>query len=694
MKFIALIVFGLMTAILKGQSAGDPLEQPPVFTNCKSLTGDALEACFFDELSHFVAQNLELPDVVVADNYKGKLILFFEVNAQGEFVLQNTEAVYPELKTAAKALFEKLPKILPATYSGKPIALNYKMPIAIPLTTQEMQSESTLAQELLALQKTEYDQIINLPFKKNQKYKSQLIIPFSHEVYSRFDGSMQVVGNNAHTSSKPLLFSDVAPYYSFENELQNIEKPVSGWWGRKWWNEHMVQVQGENYWFTIDPGADLQLGKESEESDFNFTYNNTRAIIVQGGLGKQLNFYTSFLESQGRFAEYFNDLSRSIKPDGGNPGIVPGRDIGKETRAVGGFDYPVAEAYLSYKPSQYFDMQLGYSKNFIGDGYRSLLQSDSGSPYPFFKLNTRFWKIKYTNTWTALKDVRPEVTNSGSFRTKYMASHYLSYNVTKRLNVGFFEAAIWENDNGQGFDVSYLNPIIFYQAVQFSLGSRGGNSLIGLSGKYKFSDQINAYGQWVIDEFSGADVFGGNESYKNKLGFQLGVKYFDAFKIPGLILQAEINQVRPYVYSNNEVQLNYGHKNQSLGHPWGANFRELIAIARYRHQRWYGTAKLIYGRRGLEPQDTEFDFGGSIYSNDEVRPSDTAPFFQGNEATTFYAEAEIGYLINPSTNLKAYVQPIYRTINVAENNAVDFDRSTLWFNLGFRTDLFNWYYDY
>jgi hypothetical protein len=52
-------------------------------------------------------------------------------------------------------------------------------------------------------------------------------------------------------------------------------------------------------------------------------------------------------------------------------------------------------------PSKNFDLQLGYGKNFIGDGYRSLLTTDG--PYPYFKLNTTFWKIKYTNTYMWLK---------------------------------------------------------------------------------------------------------------------------------------------------------------------------------------------------------------------------------------------------------------------------------------------------
>ena len=177
----------------------------------------------------------------------------------------------------------------------------------------------------------------------------------------------------------------------------------------------------------------------------------------------------------------------------------------------------------------------------------------------------------------SLRDVRSEVTEDGSFRTKYMANHYLSYNVTKRLNIGLFESVIWQNDNDRGFDFNYINPIIFYRAIEFSTGSRGGNALIGLSAKYKFTDRINAYGQLIIDEFSTSDVSGANGSYKNKTGYQLGVKYYHAFGLKNLTVQAEYNRVRPFTYSHNTVVLNYGHNNQSMAHTLGSNFSEFYS---------------------------------------------------------------------------------------------------------------------
>ena len=62
------------------------------------------------------------------------------------------------------------------------------------------------------------------------------------------------------------------------------------WWKRKLFNEHLVQLQGKDYWFTIDPIFDLQVGKDID-ADFNTTFNNTRGFYVQGGLGKKTEFF-------------------------------------------------------------------------------------------------------------------------------------------------------------------------------------------------------------------------------------------------------------------------------------------------------------------------------------------------------------------------------------------------------------------
>lgn len=693
----------LLPTLFFAQSV-DTLEKHPVFPACGNVTNVELPSCFNTQVQQFLVDNFKVPSSV-SEEELNPFNVQFEVTTEGIFEVIYTDSNNAALKEETARVFASMPTIVPTTYNGTPAISQFIMPVIFPLVVREtvMNPMATAASTNPALAATpateikdtfvnEYELIENMPFD-NEEYSSQLNIPLSHEMYTRFDAAMNRVGTNTHTAQKPYIYSEVNKYYNFSEENSTLIKERSTWLGRKWWNEHFVTIKGEDYWFTLDPGLDLQVGRDFD-NDLS-TYNNTRLVNFQGGLGKTINFNATVYESQGRFPAYIDRYARSIKPDGGNPGIVPGRGIAAQFKEDS-FDYPVATGNVSITPSKYFNVQLGHGKQFLGDGYRSLFFSDNATPFPYFKLNTTFWKFKYTNTWMSLRDVRPEVTADGSFRTKYIANHYLSYNVTERLNIGLFESVIWQNDNDRGFDFNYLNPVIFYRAIEFSTGSRGGNALLGLSGKYKVNDKVNLYGQFIIDEFSTSDVFGGEGSYKNKTGYQVGVKYYNAFKIDNLYLQAEYNRVRPFAYSHNTIILNYGHNNQPLAHTLGANFSELIAIARYRKDRWYGDAKVIVAKRGLELNEDNIPFyGGNIYGTEDNRLSDDGnDLGQGNSTNFFHTELEGGYLINPTTNLKVYASVIYRDFNPEINNALNSSASTVWLNFGLRTDLFNWYYDY
>ena len=68
---------------------------------------------------------------------------------------------------------------------------------------------------------------------------------------------MNVIGTNSHTAAKPFIYNEVSKYYDFKAENEKLAKDVNTWLGRKFWNEHLVQVQGKDYWFTVDPIVDL-----------------------------------------------------------------------------------------------------------------------------------------------------------------------------------------------------------------------------------------------------------------------------------------------------------------------------------------------------------------------------------------------------------------------------------------------------
>ena len=683
-------------------------ERFPVFPECEGQQDAALETCFNNQVHDFVYTTFKVPEELTTKNYKGTIIVLFEVTDEGKFIVQYVDANEKALVEESKNVFEKMPKISPATYNGKPTYAKYTLRITIPLQSiAQIQAEKEAAAEAAKKSTTyvkntkelnEFEAVKYQEFDQPQ-FESHNNIPLSHSYYAQFDDELNQVGANNHTSSKPFAYAEVNKYYNFKEAYKAIEKPKTTWLGKKFWNENLVELKGDDYWFTLNPIVDIQLGKSQSNVTDNSksTFINTRGIQFNGGLGKTVNFTTTLYESQGRFAAYFNRYAESIKPDGGNPAIIPGIGIAKALK-TDAYDFPLAEANLAFTPSNFFNLNLGYGRNFIGDGYRSLLLSDGASPYPYIKVNTTFWKIKYTNIYTWLKDVRPEVIVDKTYATKYVASHYLSMNVSKRLNIGFFESVVWTNQNNRGFDMSFVNPIIFYRAVEFASSSRSGNALLGLTTKYKFNNQINFYGQFLLDEFSLNDIKAGKKSWKNKFGYQLGAKYYNAFNVKNLMLQLEYNHVRPYVYAHSDPITNYGHNNQSLGHNWGGNFKEVVAIARYFKGRYFADAKITFGERGLDfnTPDNNFNYGGNIYLDYDIdRPFDTGVNVgQGNKTTILIADLQAGYLINPSTNMKLFGSLIFRNFSPAAETLTTFKENTTWFSLGLRCDIFNWYFDY
>jgi hypothetical protein len=670
----------------------------PIFSICSNLQGKDLETCFYNEVQQLVYHNFQVPEKLKQSQYTGVVKVLFEVDASGEFKIIVVNSNNEELIAETKKVFSNFPKIGPPTYNGKPTYSKFNLSFAIPLlspeeiaATEKAKKENINVNEGL----TELDSIVYKRFD-NPQFTSHLGIPFSHSYYAQFDAELNQIGSNNHTASKPYTYAEVEKYYNFEKVNASLMKPASGWWGRKVWNENLAEIKGEGYWFAANFLFNVQ-GGISNPSVTDYTFVNTRALNFKGGLGSRLNFTTTFYESQGRFADYYNRYANSIKPSGGNPAIVPGIGIAKAYNSDA-YDFPMADANITFNAAQFLDLQLGYGKNFIGDGYRSLFLSDGASPYPFFKIDANFWKIKYTVDYMWLKDVRPDVTVEKTYASKYMVNHYLSWNVSNRLNLGFFESVVWTNTNGRGFDANFINPIVFYRAVEFSSSSKSGNAVLGLSYKYKWNNQVNLYGQFLIDEFSTSDIFGGNNSWKNKLGYQMGVKYFNAFKVDNLLLQLEFNHVRPYVYSHSEPITNYAHNNQSMGHQWGGNFQELVLLGYYHKDRFYTNVKFTIGTRGFDfdTATDKYNYGQNIYKDyDADRPYDKGvKVGQGNKTSIFVSDVQIGYLINPATNLKFFGNFLFRNFDPTANTETVFKEQTTWFTVGFRSDVFNMYFDY
>ncbi len=117
-----------------------------------------------------------------------------------------------------------------------------------------------------------------------------------------------------------------------------------------------------------------------------------------------------------------------------------------------------------------------------------------------------------------------------------------------------------------------------------------------------------------MDEFVLNEIKAGDGWWANKFAIQLGGKYIDAFGVPNLDLQGEINLARPYTYSHNTQYSNYTSYQQPLAHPLGANFNEAIGMIRYQPlPRLNVTAKLFVTRIGRD--STDYNWGASTAQN-------------------------------------------------------------------------------
>ncbi|MGB1294384.1 MAG: hypothetical protein ACPG6V_02810 [Flavobacteriales bacterium] len=511
-----------------------------------------------------------------------------------------------------------------------------------------------------------------------------------------------------HTSIKPYRPATLIKYISpAEVEYSYKDLPDRSWLARKLFHQDLIRYHSEEEQFDIRINPLMNFGMIRDENLGVFNgvslhpsavvdptnktgFVNTRGIQILGQLGERFSFYTELYENQVDLPGYVKDWSVQ------NNLVVPGAGI-VDFLTNDQYDYLLASGYIQYRSKKYFTFEFGTGKNFIGDGYRSLLLSDNAPISPYLKITTEFGKVKYMNLYTKYLDVNPSVNDDNHY-SKWAASHYLTFNLGKRLSLGVFESTMWgDRENQRGYDITYLNPIIFYRSLEFLNGSEGVNVLLGGNAQYKLSDSYALYGQFILDEFKINEFFAGNGYWGNKYGFQLGVKGFNVLKVKNLNITSEINYVRPFTYSHetsNSPNLgglsNYGHLNQSLAHPLGANFFEWISTGSYQYNRWVVNGELMIATKGFDNPGE--NFGGDIYQSNLYgnRPLGDYGYdnISGNKANIFLLSGRVGYIVNPMYNLKFEAGITIREFSPEVETSTLQKRSDVIFTFGLKTDLF------
>ncbi len=437
---------------------------------------------------------------------------------------------------------------------------------------------------------------------------------------------------------------------------------------------NFLEVKTNNFFLAVNPVFQYVQGIETGYN--KSIYLNSKGITARGTIGKKIGFSTYLTDNQERAPQFYQQQVSTLR-------AVPGVGFYKPFK-TSGYDYFDARGYITVRAGNAIDVQFGYDKNFIGNGYRCLFLSDWGNSNLFLKLNTRIWKINYQNLFMELM---PQFKKNGDslLDRKYAAMHHLSMNVTKWLNIGLFEGIIFGRKNR--FDFQYLNPIIFYRHVEGTIGSPD-NAVAGFDFKANIAHKAQLYGQLLLDEFVLSEVKKNNGSWVNKYGIQLGVKYIDAFGVPNLDIQLEANRVRPFTYTHNDTISNYTHYNQPLAHPLGANFQEFLGIIQYQPApKWHVYLQGIYYYKGLD--SAALNFGGNIFRDYTTRTKNEGfKVGSGNKVTVMNAYLQVSYEIRE--NVYFEVSGLYRHSKTINNPTA---ATTTMFNGGIRINMFNRRYD-
>lgn len=433
-------------------------------------------------------------------------------------------------------------------------------------------------------------------------------------------------------------------------------------------------VDNDNFQFFVNPVIYYSQGYERNYPLEDPIFNNERGIEVRGNIAHKLGFYTYFTDNQARYPTYVNDWLYKFQS-------VPGDGFWKKFKETG-VDHYSARGYITFDAMKYLKFSFGHNRNFIGHGIRSLILSDFAKDYVHLKINTKIWRFNYQNIYAELTDLQPfsqpgESPRVALYPRKYFAAHYLSLDLLKNLNIGFYEGVVFFRQQ-RGFDFNYLNPIIFYRAVEHSIGSPD-NVLIAAQVNYLPTKGVSLYGQYLIDEFKFSEVLAADKWWGNKYSIQLGLKAVDLFEVKNLDYTLEYNMVRPYTYSHDTSASNYIHFNQPLAHPLGANLKEVINKVQFiPFDKMYITATYTYSTQGVDSGG--YNFGSNIFVPYSPIPWEYGvKAGQGVESNINRVDLELSYMLRH--NFFIDFRTTYRNYN---SDFDELDRNDLIFNLGVR----------
>ena len=508
---------------------------------------------------------------------------------------------------------------------------------------------------------------------------AQVTLPLNNEIIRRLEPEI--------LKHDPCFFTSLKPYDQWRiRKMVNVDslldfdegKKRTSWFGRKFFEESFVQIDSADFSIRIDPVFNFSYGKEYGNSQK--LIGNTRGAMIRCRLGQNIGIESTFYENQAFFPKIWDQYITIYH-------LAPGQGRAKRYNKTG-WDYAYTEGSITWRPKGIFMAQLGRGKNFVGDGYRSLLLSDVSTNYPFLLFSFSWKKFQYTRIISLLQNLDYKIIGSDiqEFPQKVANFHLINTYIVKNVQVSLFEGIILKNPDSRGkFSLNYkvINPIPYIDIIgRNNTESETMNSIAGINICWHITPLLHVYNQWCFDD-PFHKKFDGKTGI-SEYGYQLGIKYYNAFHVRNLYMQTELNKIQPFTYSQNDSTISYSHFDQPLAHPLGANFYEITGIGNYRFKRLFLEYTVTLAKYGAS---TNLNNAGNNILRSPVRTSDT--FLQGIKTDLITHQARIAWYLNPAINSSISAGIYWQSQKSPIANV-----STKVIYISFSTNLRNLYYDF
>jgi hypothetical protein len=272
---------------------------------------------------------------------------------------------------------------------------------------------------------------------------------------------------------------------------------------------------------------------------------------------------------------------------------------------VSSFDF--TEGYLRFaaepKPNTSISVQLGREKIRYGLGYGSRLVISGTHPdLDFIKFNLSYKNLTYSAIHASTAGVfKPTPAER---YTKYIAVHHLRLLIPNLFAIGIGDLVVYSDR----FDLAYLNPFLFYKFAEHSLQDRD-NAAMFFDIQTHFIKNLEFQATFYMDE---SPDFAKPDLERNKIGYQVGVLWYEFLTVKNLSLALEYSRVRPYVYGHFNERNSLSSFNAPIGHRIGSNADEFFARLAYNiTSRLRPTIEFQKVRKG----NNVLDAGGNITRN-------------------------------------------------------------------------------